>query len=133
MPCRLSRSPSLSRLCSPAPAVPALRLRLAGSFTISTSGFPKAAITESGALPGGVSFTDNHDGTAKLAGTPAAGGVFNLTFTANNGVTPNATQSFTLTVPQSPAITSAATTAFKVGSSRIVYRDHYWITGCDGL
>ena len=89
----------------------------AGSFTISTSGFPKAVITESGALPGGVSFTDNHDGTAKLAGTPAAGGVFNLALTANNGVTPNATQSFTLTVPQSPAITSAAATAFKVGSA----------------
>ena len=89
----------------------------AGSFTISTSGFPTAAITESGALPGGVSFTDNHDGTAKLAGTPAAGGVFSLILTANNGVTPNATQSFTLTVAQSPAITSAATTAFKVGSA----------------
>ena len=89
----------------------------AGSFTITSTGFPKAAITESGALPGGVTLTDNHDGTAKLAGTPTSVGVFNITISAANTVTPNATQAFTLTIPQGPAITSAAATAFKVGSS----------------
>ena len=48
-------------------------------------GFPTAtAITETGALPSGVTFTDNGDGTATLAGTPAAGtaGSYPITITA---------------------------------------------------
>ena len=47
-----------------------------------------------------MTFVDNGDGTATLAGTPAAGtgGTYPLTITAANGVAPNATQSFTLTV-----------------------------------
>ncbi len=82
----------------------------AGSFTVTTSGDPAAAITESGTLPSGVTFTDNGDGTATLAGTPAAGtgGTYPLTVTASNGVSPDATQSFTLTVEEAPAITSPA-------------------------
>jgi VCBS repeat-containing protein len=94
----------------------------AGTFTVTTTGFPTGAsmlISETGGLPSGVTFVDNHDGTATLAGTPAAstGGLFTLTITANNGVTPNATQSFTLTVQEAPAITSAATTTFQTGQA----------------
>ena len=76
---------------------------------MTTTGFPTAALTETGALPTGVTFVDNGDGTATLAGTPAAGtgGTYALTITAANGVLPDATQSFTLTVDQAPAITSA--------------------------
>jgi len=57
-------------------------------------------ISLSGVLPGGVTFTDNGDGTATLAGAPAvgSGGVYPLTFTASNGIQPAATQVFTLTV-----------------------------------
>jgi hypothetical protein len=64
-----------------------------------------------------VTFTDNHDGTATLAGTPAAGtgGTYPVTITASNGVTPDATQAFTITVRQPPAITSAASTTFTAG------------------
>src|SRR5205085_12196111 len=62
----------------------------AGSFTVTTTaGNPAATtITKSGALPSGVSFTDNGDGTATLSGTPGAGtaGSYSLTFTASNGV-----------------------------------------------
>ena len=67
---------------------------------MTTTGFPTSALTETGALPAGVTFVDNGDGTATLAGTPAAGtgGTYPLTITAANGVTPDATQSFTLTV-----------------------------------
>ncbi len=45
-------------------------------------------------------FLDNKNGTATLAGTSAAGtaGTYPLTFTASNGVLPDATQPFTLTV-----------------------------------
>ena len=45
----------------------------AGSFTVTTKGFPTAALSESGTLPSGVTFTDNGNGTATLSGTPAAG------------------------------------------------------------
>ena len=60
-----------------------------------------------------MTFTDNGNGTATLAGTPAAGtsGSYPITITAANGVSPNATQSFTLTVNPAlaaPVITSAS-------------------------
>src|SRR5260221_4346328 len=74
-------------------------------------------ITETGALPGGVTFVNNNDGTATLAGTPSAatGGVYTITINADNGVAPAATQSFTLTVNQAPAITSANNVTFQTG------------------
>lgn len=74
----------------------------ASSFTVTTSGFPAATITESGALPTGVTFHDNGDGTASLSGTPAAIGSFPITFTAHNGTGADATQKFTLTVSGIP-------------------------------
>jgi hypothetical protein len=91
----------------------------AGSFTISTAGFPVAALGKSGNLPAGVTFTDNGNGTATLSGTPAAGSgaSYALVLTANNGVFPAITQNFTLTVNQAPAITSAATTTFTAGQN----------------
>jgi dolichol kinase len=91
----------------------------AGTFTVTTGGTPAAALSESGALPSGVTFTDNGDGTATLAGTPASGtgGSYPITITANNGVSPNATQSFTLTVNEAPSITSGNSTSFTEGSA----------------
>ena len=51
-----------------------------------------ASLTKTGALPSGVSFVNNGDGTAKIAGTPAVGsaGNYSITITAANGVMPNA-------------------------------------------
>jgi Putative Ig domain len=91
----------------------------AGSFSVTSSGIPNAALSETGALPGGVSFVDNGNGTATLSGTPSAGtgGIYSFTITANNGVSPNATQSFTLTIDQAPAVTSAASTTFTEGAA----------------
>ena len=74
---------------------------VAGSFTVTTTGVPAPAITRTGAaLPSGVTFTDNGNGTGTLSGTPAAAtnGSYAITFTAANGNLPNAVQSFTLTV-----------------------------------
>lgn len=87
---------------------------VAGSFTVTRTGFPAPTLALAGTLPGGVTFTP---GTGLLAGTPTAGtgGTYPLVVTAANGVTPTATQAFTLTVNQSPGITSAAATTFKVG------------------
>src|SRR5208337_4446719 len=89
----------------------------AGSFTVTTTGSPTPSLSETGALPSGVTFVAHSDGTATLSGTPAAGagGTYPLTFTAHNGVGSDATQSFTLTVNQAPAITSANSAAFTVG------------------
>jgi hypothetical protein len=66
------------------------------SFTVKTSGYPAPAITESGALPGGVTFTDAN-GTATIAGTPTASGTFTLALTANNSLG-TATQTLTIRV-----------------------------------
>ena len=85
-----------------------------GSSTITSTGFPTASLSESGALPSGVSFTDNGDGTATLSGTPAANtrGDYPITITATNGISPDASQGFTLSVNAAPAITSSSTTTF---------------------
>jgi hypothetical protein len=90
----------------------------AGSFTVTTTaGFPTTTtITKTGTLPAGVSFTDNGDGSATIAGTPTAAGAFPITITASNGASTDATQSFTLTVTTLPTITSADNTTFTVAS-----------------
>src|SRR5207302_2385439 len=81
------------------------------------TGFPAPSLSRIGSLPGGVGFTDNGDGTATLAGTPAvgSGGVYSFTVTAHNGVGADATETFTLTVDEAPAITSANHAHFNVG------------------
>ena len=40
---------------------------------IRATGYPAPAVAESGSLPSGLTFTDNGNGTATIAGTPAAG------------------------------------------------------------
>src|SRR4029077_12262293 len=91
----------------------------AGTFTVTATGFPKPTLSETGALPGGVTFTDNGNGTATLAGTPAvaSGGTYNLTITAHNGVGADATQSFALTVNAAPTVTSPMGATFTIGSA----------------
>jgi subtilisin-like proprotein convertase family protein len=88
----------------------------ADSFTVTTTGKPTPSINRTGALPSGITFTDNGDGTGTLSGTATASGTFPITFTASNGVLPNAVQSFTLTVNKAPTITSANSTTFTVGT-----------------
>jgi len=94
------------------------------STTVHTTGIPTAAVTETGALPAGVTFTDNGDGTATIAGTPAAGsgGSYPITITATNSAG-TTTQAFTLTNAEAPTITSPATAAFNTGIA-----DTYTIT-----
>ena len=56
-----------------------------GIFTVTATGIPTPTLSESRALPSGVTFNAT---TGVLSGTPAAGtgGAYNLTFTASNGV-----------------------------------------------
>src|SRR5207253_1758982 len=77
------------------------------SFTVTTTGSPSGAsmvIGETGTLPTGVMFTDNHNGTATINGTPAANTqgtmgnpvsqAYPLTLSADNNVPPPASQAF---------------------------------------
>ena len=89
---------------------------LAGqTFTVTTTGFPATpmTITRTGTLPAGVTFTDNDDGTATIAGTPEAGtqsgSPYLWTITASNGIAPDAVQDpFTFNVV-CPVITVSGT------------------------
>jgi len=110
----VNQAPAITSADSaPAPVGSAL------DFTVTTSGFPAPTLSESGTLPTGVSFTDNGDGTATLAGTPGSGahGSYPITLTATNGVNPPGTQSFTLVVDRAPAFTSASSATFTVGQN----------------
>ncbi len=82
------------------PASATFATSVPGSFNVETRANPVASLTKTGALPSGVSFVDNGDGTATIAGTPTAGsaGSYSITITAANGITPDATQNFNLTV-----------------------------------
>lgn len=87
----------------------------AGTFTVTTTGSPAPSLSVAGTLPTGITFVDNNNGTATLAGTPTSAGAVVLTLTADNGVDPNATQSFTLTV--AGVVTVASSTPNTVARS----------------
>jgi hypothetical protein len=90
-----------------------------GIFTIHTTGVPTATLSLTGTQPSWLSFIDNTDGTATLAGIPDPGSNSSYTFTvtATNGVAPDAMQSFTLFVVNPPvAITSVNNATFVVGT-----------------
>ena len=55
---------------------------------MTTTGAPTPALTETGALPAGITFTDNGNGTATIAGTATSGtgGSYPITITATNAV-----------------------------------------------
>ncbi len=88
------------------------------SDTVTTTGDPAPALTETGALPAGLTFVDNTNGTATISGTPAAGsgGSYPITITATNA-SGTTTQAFTLTNAQAPTITSADVADFYTGSA----------------
>src|SRR5262249_26231597 len=89
----------------------------AGTFTVTATGAPTPALSTADALPNGLTFTDNGDGTGTIAGTPAAGSArdYQLHLVAANGALPNGTQTLTLKVKQAPVFTSSGTATFQVG------------------
>jgi len=58
------------------------------SFTVTTTGYPAATLSETGALPKGLTFTTNANGTATITGTPASGtgGTYTINLSATNVV-----------------------------------------------
>ena len=81
----------------------AFGVNLPGTFTVIATGNPAPTLTETGALPSGVTFNSQ---TGVLSGTPATGTggtttqSYPITFTATNNVGSTAVQNFTLTVAQ---------------------------------
>jgi YVTN family beta-propeller protein len=70
-------------------------------LTVQATGYPAPVLAEAGPLPNGLTFTDNGDATATIAGTVAvgSGGRYPVTITATNtGGT--ATRRFTIVVSQ---------------------------------
>ena len=68
---------------------------------IQAMGYPAPVLAESGPLPRGLTFTDNGNGTAVIAGTPAAGsrGCYRIAITATNA-SGTATRHFKIIVRQ---------------------------------
>ena len=101
----------------------------AGSFTVASRSYPAATITASGTLPTGLTVTDHGDGTATLSGTPGAGtgGTYVLTFTAANGLAPNATQTVTVTVLQQAPTATAAVLAGTVNANATYGSYHFTV------
>jgi hypothetical protein len=87
-----------------------------GTFAVTATGTPTPTLAETATLPSGVTF-DPASGVLTVApGT--INGVYSLTFTADNGVAPAASQSFTLTVGTPPtAFSSANSATFYSGTS----------------
>jgi predicted outer membrane repeat protein len=84
----------------------------------TATGIPTPTLTKSGALPSGVTFTDNGDGSATIAGTAAAGtqGTYPVTITAANSESPDATLQFTLIVIAPLTITTTSLPEGTAGS-----------------
>ena len=85
------------------------------SFTVKAIGYPTPMLTKAGALPKGVTFTNNRNGTATISGTAAVAGAYTLTITAKNSAG-SAPQTFTLTVSGPPTINTIPATTGHVGS-----------------
>ena len=68
------------------------------TVTVHTNGDPTPTMGETGALPSGVTFTNDGDGTATLAGTPPApaAGRYQITIIAHSGIWAPAYQIFTI-------------------------------------
>jgi hypothetical protein len=129
-----------------------LRGRGPGTFTVTTSGYPAPSLGETGTLPAGITWTDNGNGTATLAGTPdavTAATTYPITIQATDG-TGTTTQSFTLTVAPAPvsggtippvgtppavATPTPTPTSALAGGDRLAATPDglgYWIVGTNG-
>ncbi len=94
------------------PAAPGLHVGKYARFDATASGDPVPRISLAGRLPLGMSFVDDHDGTAYVLGAPkaAAVGSYAVTVTATHGIGAPAHQTLHLYVafaPGTPAPTPA--------------------------
>lgn len=87
-------------------------------FTVTTSGTPAPVISAT-SLPPGMTLVNNQaNGTAVLGGVPSTPGVYPLTLTAYNGVSPAAVQAFTVTVAALPVTVSNSFVVSQISTGR---------------
>ncbi|AMB60052.1 hypothetical protein AWU67_15630 [Microterricola viridarii] len=89
------------------------------NVTVSSDGYPAAAITVSGApLPPGLTLRDNGNGTATISGTPTAAVVLTTELKAENAVSPGSphTAPYIVNVREPVLFNSPAATTFEVGT-----------------
>jgi hypothetical protein len=95
-----------------------------GSHLYSTTGFPLAELAVDGALPPGVSFTDNGDGTGTLSApaSVSAVGTYTVTIVATNGIGDDAELPVTIQIvpPVSITTTTLPNGSFGTGYSAFV-------------
>ena len=86
-----------------------------GSWPLQISALPAATVTETGALPTGITMSS----AGVFSGTPAAGtvGTYPITVTAANGISPDSTLAVTIYVYVTPAIIAPTTATFQTGAS----------------
>jgi len=86
------------------------------SIVVQTNGYPVSTITLTGALPPGLSYKDEGNGTALISGKPSAAthGAFDVTLKAKNSQG-SASVNLDLTVAELATFTSATSTIFYAG------------------
>ncbi|MFM7151077.1 MAG: IPT/TIG domain-containing protein, partial [Gemmataceae bacterium] len=95
-----------------------------GSFLISTTGNPTASLSIPSALPAGMTFVDNGNGTGYLQGKPTVGtrGTYGITVIASNGLTTS--QEITLTIkPAKTKIRAVGTEAGRIATVAVYGED----------
>lgn len=85
-----------------------------GAFTVTATGTPPPTLSQTGVLPAGLNFIP---ATGILTGKPTTTGSYRITFTASNGVMPNAVQGLDLMVDGPAVITSANKATFISGQA----------------
>jgi hypothetical protein len=92
-------------------------------FSITAQGGSAIELEESGALPEGVSFTDDGEGSASIHGTPDArtAGTYDLRITASDGAGAEVTQDFTLTVKDVPGAPREVAASAGVDSAKVLW------------
>ncbi len=68
------------------------------SSTVQTASRLPVVLSEVGALPAGLSFTDLGNGRATISGTPSTAGTYELGVLADNGIGRIRSQAFSLSV-----------------------------------
>jgi hypothetical protein len=87
-------------------------------MTIATNGNPMPTLTETGSLPSGISFSDNHNGTATISGTLVAKktGTFIVTVAAHSSQgTSYQTMTLTVAKPTEPKVLGVKSLRLAVG------------------
>lgn len=91
-------------------------------FTIRAKGSPAPTISTADTLPSGLVLESEPGGKAVLEGWPflGDGGVYTITLTASNGVSPDATQTFTLTINEKPSFTPSSVQYLQLGTYSVI-------------